>query len=78
VLTVARTAFHRVFGHDPRIMAVHAGLECGIIGERVPGMDMVSFGPDIKGPHAPGERVHVGSVERFWRLLTAVLDDASR
>ena len=41
----------------------------------VSGMDMISFGPDIRGPHAPGEKVHVGTVERFWRLLLAVLED---
>jgi dipeptidase D len=78
VLEVARAAFERTFGSAPRITGVHAGLECGIIGDRIPGMDMVSFGPDIRGPHAPGERVHPGSVARFWRLLAAVLDDLSR
>jgi dipeptidase D len=78
VVEVARGAFERTFGAQPRITGVHAGLECGIIGDRIPGMDMVSFGPDIRGPHAPGERVHAGSVARFWRLLAAVLDDLSR
>jgi len=78
VLEVARRAFERTFGTAPRITGVHAGLECGIIGDRIPGMDMVSFGPDIRGPHAPGERVHAGSVARFWHLLAAVLDDLSR
>jgi dipeptidase D len=77
VLGVARAAFERTFGSAPRITGVHAGLECGIIGDRIPGMDMISFGPDIRGPHAPGERVHPGSVARFWRLLAAVLDDLS-
>ena len=78
VLKKAQETHNRVFGKDAAIVAVHAGLECGIIGERVPGMDMVSFGPDIKGPHAPGERVKVPSVERFWTFLSAVLDDLSK
>ncbi|HEX2091982.1 MAG TPA: beta-Ala-His dipeptidase [Longimicrobiaceae bacterium] len=77
-LAVARGTFRGLFDRDPEIMAVHAGLECGIIGERAPGMDMVSFGPAIEGAHAPGERVHVGSTERFWRLLVAILDDLSK
>jgi len=78
VVEVARAAFERTFGQAPRITGVHAGLECGIIGDRIPGMDMVSFGPDIRGPHAPGERVRPASVERFGRLLAAVLDDLSK
>jgi dipeptidase D len=77
VLAVAEKTFRRLFEKDPKVTAIHAGLECGLIGEKVPGMDMVSFGPDIKGPHAPGERVHVPSVERFWALLVGVLDDLS-
>lgn len=74
-LAVARQAYHRLYGQEPIVTAVHAGLECGLIGERVPGMDMVSFGPQITGPHAPGERVHIPSVGRFWSLLTEVLKD---
>jgi dipeptidase D len=60
-------------GSTPEIKAIHAGLECGIIGEKVPGMDMISFGPQIEFPHSPDERVHIGSVERFYTLLTATL-----
>ena len=54
---------------------VHAGLECGSIGAKYPGMDTVSFGPTIRGAHAPGERVEIASVEKCWRLLTAILAD---
>ena len=71
------TGYARLFGSEPEVTAIHAGLECGLIGERIPGMDMVSFGPEIRGAHAPGERVQIASVERFWRLLRAVLDDLS-
>lgn len=47
-------------GHEPKVGAIHAGLECGMLGEKYPGMDMVSFGPTIKGAHSPDERVQVG------------------
>jgi dipeptidase D len=67
--------YSQVFGKEPEIKAVHAGLECGIIGEKYPGMDMISFGPTIEHPHSPEERVHTGSVERFWTFLTAALRD---
>lgn len=78
VLAVTKQAYRNLFGSDPEVTAVHAGLECGLIGEQIPGMDMVSFGPQINGPHAPGERVHVPSVAKFWKLLGAVLDDISK
>ena len=63
----------RVLGSEPTVQAIHAGLECGLIGEKVPGMDMISFGPQIEAPHSPDERVKIPSVGEFWRLLTAVL-----
>jgi dipeptidase D len=65
--------YKKVFGREPEVKAVHAGLECGIIGEKYTGMDMISFGPTIEHPHSPEERVHVGSVEKFWHFLTTVL-----
>ncbi len=77
LLSVVKAVEERVYGREPNIVAVHAGLECGIIGEKVPGMDMVSIGPQIEAPHSPNERVHIESVGRFWRLLTAVLDRLS-
>jgi dipeptidase D len=77
LLAAARGSYARLFGREPQVTAVHAGLECGLIGERVPGMDMVSFGPTLVGVHAPGERVDIASVGRFWRLLGALLDDLS-
>lgn len=63
-----------VFGKRMVVKAIHAGLECGLIGEKYPGMEMASFGPDIRDAHTPGENVSIGSVERFWRLLVAVLE----
>ena len=59
------------------MQVIHAGLECGIIAARYPGLDIVSFGPTIRGAHAPGERVEVDSVGRAWRLLVAILAEAA-
>ena len=52
---------------------IHAGLECGIIGANYPQLDMVSFGPTLESPHTPSERVHIGSVTKFYDLIVAVL-----
>jgi len=70
--------FEKTFGKKPRIAAIHAGLECGIIGRRVGDIQMISFGPHIAGAHSPDERVWVDSVARNWRLLTAVLADLAQ
>ncbi len=75
LLDVCRKAYQRLFGEAPRVTAIHAGLECGVIGERIGGMDMISFGPTIRGAHSPDERVSIRSVQKFWRLLNAVLAD---
>jgi len=63
---------HADLGLAPEIKAIHAGLECGIIGEKVPGMDMISFGPQIEHPHSPEERINIPSVEKFWKLQVFV------
>jgi dipeptidase D len=68
-------SYRTLFGADPSIRAVHAGLECAVIGGKYPGLDMVSFGPTIEGAHSPDERVEIASVEKFWRLLTAALEN---
>ncbi|MGQ9561733.1 MAG: aminoacyl-histidine dipeptidase [Candidatus Oleimicrobiaceae bacterium] len=73
LLAVMQEVHRQVFGREAQVMAVHAGLECGIIGEKFPGMDMISLGPTIQHPHSPEERVNVASVESFWALLTAAL-----
>jgi dipeptidase D len=57
------------FGSDPLVQTIHAGLECGLIGARVPGMDMISFGPTIENPHSPDERLFVPSVARVWEFI---------
>jgi dipeptidase D len=73
-----KSVYSRSFGKEAEIVAVHAGLECGIIGEKFPGMDMISFGPTIKNPHSPEEHVHIGSVGKFWDFLATALDDLSK
>lgn len=56
-------------------MIIHAGLECGIIGEKYPEMEMISFGPTLRHPHSPDEKVEIASVGRYWKFLTALLED---
>jgi dipeptidase D len=67
-----------ITGAEPELKAVHAGLECGVIGDKCPGMQMISFGPRIQGAHSPDERVHVESTERFWKLLVALLAELAK
>jgi dipeptidase D len=77
LLKKLKELYVKSFGKEAEVMAIHAGLECGIIGEKFPGMDMISFGPTIRNPHSPEEHVHIGSVERFWTFLTAAMDGLS-
>jgi len=65
----------KLFGAPAKLIAMHAGLECGVIGEKYPGMQMVSFGPTIVDPHSPNERVQISSVESFWNYLKLVLEN---
>lgn len=65
--------YEKCFGEKPRVVACHAGLECGIIGGSHPEMEMVSFGPNIRGAHSPDEKVEIASVQKFWRFLKEVL-----
>jgi dipeptidase D len=75
LLKTLKEVYNKTFQKEPEVGAVHAGLECGIIGEKFPGMDMISFGPTIEHPHSPEERVHIGSVEKFWKFLTTILTE---
>jgi dipeptidase D len=76
-LAAVREVYRKKWNKDPHVTAIHAGLECGLLGEKIPGLDMVSFGPQIEGAHSPDERVNVPSVARFWGALTEVLDRLS-
>ena len=75
VLAIARRVHPEVYGYEPKVEAIHAGLECGIIGERYPGMDMVSLGPSIHGAHSPDERVVIATVTRYWTFLLAIMEN---
>ena len=70
----AQDVHERVFGKPASLIAIHAGLECGVIGEKYPGMQMISFGPTIVDVHSPNERVQISTVESFWHYLTALLE----
>ena len=73
ILYITRTSYKDLFGEDPKVLAIHAGLECGLFGEKYPGMDMISYGPTIKGAHSPDERLHIPTVEKFWKLTVEIL-----
>jgi dipeptidase D len=73
LLRLCVDSYRKLFQQEPQILAIHAGLECGLIGAIYPGMDMVSFGPTIKGAHSPDERLEIKSAVKFWDLLLDVL-----
>jgi dipeptidase D len=73
VLSVMKNVYKNSYGNEPEIKAIHAGLECGIIKERFPDMDMISFGPTIMGAHSPDEKVQISAVEKFWDMLIDTL-----
>ncbi len=77
VLKVVRDVYAKQWGKDPHITAIHAGLECGLLGDKVPGLDMISFGPQMEGVHSPDERLNIPSVGRFYNALAQVLDRLS-
>lgn len=66
-------SYRKLFGTDPKVKAIHAGLECGLFTEKFPGIDMVSFGPTLRGVHAPGERLELASLDKFVALITDVV-----
>lgn len=74
LLATMRELYREVFGHEAHVLACHAGLECGLFASQYPGMEMVSFGPNIHGAHSPDEKVQISSVERFWNYLTTALE----
>jgi dipeptidase D len=73
ILKVLTRLYSRLFSKEPNVVACHAGLECGIIGSHYPEMDMISFGPTIRGAHSPDERTSISSVARFWDFLVDIL-----
>lgn len=75
ILSVMKKIYKNKYGKTPEVKAIHAGLECGIIGATYPNLDMISFGPTIRYPHSPDEKVHIKSVELFWEWLIATLKE---
>jgi dipeptidase D len=75
MLDIAKAKYTELFDHEPRVEACHAGLECGLLGERYPGLDMISFGPNIRRAHSPDEYVEIKSVQKFWKLLLAIMKE---
>ncbi len=73
LLEVTAESYKRLFGTEPKVRAIHAGLECGLFLEKYPDLEMVSFGPTLRGVHSPDERLEIATVDKFWRLLLEVL-----
>jgi len=73
LLATMKSVYEKEFGAEPRVVIIHAGLECGIIGAKYEGMEMISFGPTIEHPHSPDERVNIATVQKFYRFVQAAL-----
>ncbi len=74
---ITARSYEKLFGKTPKVLAIHAGLECGLISQKYPGLDMISYGPTIKGAHSPDEAVEIKTVEKFWELTLEVLKNIS-
>jgi len=75
ILGLTRNAYKELFSREPQIRAIHAGLECGLVYEKVKGIDMISFGPTIKGAHTPEEMIEIKTTQMFWNLLIKVVSN---
>lgn len=73
IYQIVKEQYGKLFGSEPKTMVIHAGLECGLFSNKYPHWDMVSFGPTIKFPHSPDEKVHIPSVDKYWQLLVTSL-----
>ncbi len=76
ILKTAISTYEELYGVTPAIKAIHAGLECGLFLTKYPGLDMISFGPTMRGVHSPDEKLHIPAVEKFWNHLVAILKQA--
>ncbi|MGL4806241.1 MAG: aminoacyl-histidine dipeptidase, partial [Bacteroidales bacterium] len=74
ILHVMKDEYKKLYGVEPKVNVIHAGLECGIIGAACPGMDMISYGPTVRFPHSPDEKVNIKDVELFWDYTKAILE----
>jgi len=75
ILNLMEGKYEELFNEKPKVQACHAGLECGILGEKYPNWDMISFGPTIRNPHSPDEKVKIDTVEKFWNFLLEILEN---
>jgi len=78
ILDIAVNCYKKRFKKDPKVRAIHAGLECGLIGDKIPGMDMISFGPTLRGVHSPDERCEIATVQMFWDFMCDILKNAPK
>ncbi|MBS7357072.1 MAG: aminoacyl-histidine dipeptidase [Bacteroidales bacterium] len=78
ICDIAAKCYSKRFGKEPKVKAIHAGLECGLIGDKIAGMDMISFGPTLRGVHSPEERIEIATVQKFWDLLCDILLEAPK
>ena len=76
ILKVSKDVYKKLYGKEPEVTGIHAGLECGILGATYPEWDMISFGPTIFSPHSPDERVNIESVDKCWKYLVELLKNA--
>ena len=77
ILNVSKASYKNLYGSEPHVKAIHAGLECGIIGEKFPGMDMISMGPTLEAVHSPDEKIYIDTVEKFWKYLLEILKNVN-
>ena len=75
ILNLMTGLYQKMYKEEPKVKACHAGLECGILGKHLPGVEMISFGPNIRGAHSPDEKVQISSVQKFWSYLLATLEN---
>lgn len=75
ILEIAKDSYKRLFGVYPQVKAIHAGLECGLFLDKYPTLDMISFGPTLRGVHSPDERMHIPTVDKFWKHLLDILEN---
>lgn len=78
ICEIAKKCYLKRFNKDPKVLAIHAGLECGLVGDKIAGMDMISFGPTLRGVHSPDERIEIATVQMFWDFLCDILVEAPK
>ena len=78
ILNIAMDTHERLFGCRPKATAIHAGLECGLFLTNYPHLDMISYGPTLRGVHSPTEKMHIPAVEKFWRLTVAIIEEVAK